>query len=102
MLLVNLCRIVPHGLLVFFPSYSVLAGALEAWKAPSVPGRCGQHGGGGVTLLASARKLVGEVRVKLEGEIMGVMCLMWHLVAYWCAEFTFSAFHFTRVCIHNA
>eukprot|EP00667_Euglena_gracilis_P001347 EG_transcript_1347 len=38
MLLVNLCRIVPHGLLVFFPSYSVLAGALEAWKAPSVPG----------------------------------------------------------------
>eukprot|EP00668_Euglena_longa_P012852 GGOE01015347.1.p1 GENE.GGOE01015347.1~~GGOE01015347.1.p1 ORF type:complete len:1110 (-),score=252.04 GGOE01015347.1:226-3090(-) len=38
MLLVNLCRIVPHGILVFFPSYSVLTSSLEAWKAPTGPG----------------------------------------------------------------
>ncbi|XP_053368397.1 regulator of telomere elongation helicase 1 [Clarias gariepinus] len=30
--IVNLCRVVPHGLLVFFPSYPVLDKTLEYWR----------------------------------------------------------------------
>ncbi|KAG7327644.1 hypothetical protein KOW79_009250 [Hemibagrus wyckioides] len=30
--IVNLCRVVPHGLLVFFPSYPVLDKTLDYWK----------------------------------------------------------------------
>ncbi len=32
---VNLARVVPDGLLVFFPSYVVLQSCIEAWKAGS-------------------------------------------------------------------
>lgn len=31
--LVNLARMVPDGMLVFFPSYVVLRGCIDAWKA---------------------------------------------------------------------
>lgn len=36
----NIARVVPHGLLVFFPSYPVLEKSLEFWqvRAPLVPG----------------------------------------------------------------
>lgn len=30
--IVNIARVVPHGLLVFFPSYSVLSSCIESWK----------------------------------------------------------------------
>jgi hypothetical protein len=36
--LVNLSRIVPDGLLVFFPSYAVLANSVAAWKIPPTRG----------------------------------------------------------------
>ena len=34
--IVNLCRAVPGGILVFFPSYAVLASATEAWQKVSL------------------------------------------------------------------
>ena len=36
--LVNFCRIVPDGLLVFFPSYGALDAALQAWQLPGPSG----------------------------------------------------------------
>jgi regulator of telomere elongation helicase 1 len=33
--IVNFTRIVPNGLLVFFPSYSILEESIERWKKPS-------------------------------------------------------------------
>lgn len=33
--IINIARVVPDGLLVFFPSYSVLTGCVEAWQAGS-------------------------------------------------------------------
>ncbi|EDQ87598.1 uncharacterized protein MONBRDRAFT_27129 [Monosiga brevicollis MX1] len=38
--LVNFSRIVPAGLLVFFPSYGVMASCVEAWQQPSSTGAC--------------------------------------------------------------
>ncbi len=38
--LVNIARLVPDGLLVFFPSYTVLTSCIEFWKQP-VPGQSG-------------------------------------------------------------
>jgi len=32
----NFARLVPHGLLVFFPSYSILEESTERWKKPSI------------------------------------------------------------------
>lgn len=40
--LVNFARVVPDGLLVFFPAYSVMTACLEHWKAP--PGEGGVGG----------------------------------------------------------
>jgi regulator of telomere elongation helicase 1 len=34
--IVNVCRIVPDGILVFFPSYKLLSDTLEAWKSSEV------------------------------------------------------------------
>ena len=31
--IVNIARVVPHGLLVFFPSYGVLSSCIESWKS---------------------------------------------------------------------
>ena len=36
--MVNLARIVPDGLLVFFPSYVVLQACIEHWKAGATAG----------------------------------------------------------------
>jgi len=36
--IVNFARIVPDGLLVFFPSYAVMQAAIDAWRAPGVSG----------------------------------------------------------------
>jgi regulator of telomere elongation helicase 1 len=36
--IVNFARIVPDGLLVFFPSYGLMAAAIEAWKLPGSGG----------------------------------------------------------------
>jgi regulator of telomere elongation helicase 1 len=36
--LVNFARVVPDGLLVFFPSYGVLTSCVEAWKVPPPKG----------------------------------------------------------------
>ena len=33
----SVARVVPDGLLVFFPSYSVMSGCLDAWQAPGNP-----------------------------------------------------------------
>lgn len=33
----NVARVVPDGLLIFFPSYSVMSGCLDAWQAPGNP-----------------------------------------------------------------
>lgn len=33
--LVNLARVIPHGLLVFFSSYAVLSRCVEHWKIPT-------------------------------------------------------------------
>jgi len=46
--LVNFARVVPDGLLVFFPAYAVMAQCIEHWKAS--PGGCG----GGVAGVADA------------------------------------------------
>jgi regulator of telomere elongation helicase 1 len=35
--IVNVARIVPDGLLVFFPSYGVLAACIEAWQTLGQP-----------------------------------------------------------------
>ncbi len=45
--LVNFARVVPDGLLVFFPSYSVLADCLAAWKTPRAGARALGAGGAG-------------------------------------------------------
>eukprot|EP00466_Bigelowiella_natans_P010029 jgi/Bigna1/50129/estExt_Genewise1.C_670064 len=37
--LVNLSRVVPHGMLVFFPSYAALNTVIEAWRMPGQGGR---------------------------------------------------------------
>jgi regulator of telomere elongation helicase 1 len=48
--LVNFARVVPDGLLVFFPAYSVMAACIEHWKQPAggwfvgVVGVCGGRG----------------------------------------------------------
>ncbi|RLN25872.1 hypothetical protein BBJ28_00000860 [Nothophytophthora sp. Chile5] len=34
--IVNFTRLVPHGLLVFFPSYSILEESVERWQRPAV------------------------------------------------------------------
>ncbi|CAI5708438.1 unnamed protein product [Hyaloperonospora brassicae] len=34
--IVNFTRLVPHGLLVFFPSYSILEESLDKWRKPAV------------------------------------------------------------------
>ncbi|KAL4176909.1 hypothetical protein KRP22_001846 [Phytophthora ramorum] len=34
--IVNFTRLVPHGLLVFFPSYSILEESIDKWKRPAV------------------------------------------------------------------
>ena len=39
--LVNIARLLPDGLLVFFPSYSVLTSCIEFWKQ-GIPGQSGQ------------------------------------------------------------
>ncbi len=36
----NFARIVPYGLLVFFPSYGLLKASLDAWKAVNSHGNC--------------------------------------------------------------
>lgn len=36
--IVNFARIVPDGLLVFFPSYGLLDSCVEGWKLPSSGG----------------------------------------------------------------
>ena len=33
----SVARVVPDGLLVFFPSYSVMSGCLDAWQSPGNP-----------------------------------------------------------------
>eukprot|EP00850_Spirogloea_muscicola_P025739 SM004120S15591 [mRNA] locus=s4120:215:1213:+ [translate_table: standard] len=38
MLAVNIARIVPDGLLVFFPSYTLLQSCVDFWKAPVLAG----------------------------------------------------------------
>lgn len=41
----NIARVVPHGLLVFFPSYPVMEKSLEFWRVrppPRVPGVGGE------------------------------------------------------------
>lgn len=43
-LLVNITRVVPHGLLVFFPSYPVLEKSLEFWRVCSLPCVLGWEG----------------------------------------------------------
>jgi hypothetical protein len=35
--IVNVARIVPDGLLVFFPSYTVLNGCIDAWRTLGAP-----------------------------------------------------------------
>ncbi|XP_069739809.1 regulator of telomere elongation helicase 1 isoform X2 [Narcine bancroftii] len=37
--MVNLCRVVPNGLLVFFPSYPVMEKSLEFWKGEGISNR---------------------------------------------------------------
>ncbi|XP_051887108.1 regulator of telomere elongation helicase 1 isoform X3 [Pristis pectinata] len=37
--MVNLCRVVPNGLLVFFPSYPVMEKSLEFWKEEGISNR---------------------------------------------------------------
>jgi regulator of telomere elongation helicase 1 len=44
--LATLSRIIPGGMLVFFPSYGVMETALERWGGPA--SRAGNHGQGGV------------------------------------------------------
>ena len=39
--LVNIARLVPDGLLVFFPSYSVLTSCIDFWKQ-GIPGQSGE------------------------------------------------------------
>lgn len=34
--IVNFTRLVPHGLLVFFPSYSILEESIDKWQRPAV------------------------------------------------------------------
>lgn len=46
LMLVNISRIVPDGLLVFFPSYTVLDACLRHWKSNT--GTSAQQKGGGV------------------------------------------------------
>ncbi|KAL6751109.1 hypothetical protein V8C86DRAFT_3030416 [Haematococcus lacustris] len=48
---VNFARLVPDGLLVFFPSYGVLNSCLEHWKVPGAGGgaRGGRAAGGGLS-----------------------------------------------------
>ncbi len=41
--IVNFARVIPDGLLVFFPSYVVLEKSIEHWKAH---GSSGEKGGG--------------------------------------------------------
>lgn len=43
-LLVNITRVVPHGLLVFFPSYPVLEKSLEFWRVCALPCVLGREG----------------------------------------------------------
>lgn len=37
----NFARVVPDGLLVFFPAYSLLTACLDHWKASTGAGECG-------------------------------------------------------------
>ena len=37
--ILNACRVVPDGLLVFFPSYATLAACERAWRSPMGPGK---------------------------------------------------------------
>lgn len=37
--ILNACRVVPDGLLVFFPSYATLASCERAWRSPMGPGK---------------------------------------------------------------
>eukprot|EP00877_Chromochloris_zofingiensis_P002619 jgi/Chrzof1/12358/Cz06g31220.t1 len=39
--IVNFARVVPDGLLVFFPAYAVLTNCIEHWKQPSAAGNAG-------------------------------------------------------------
>ncbi|XP_033124303.1 regulator of telomere elongation helicase 1-like [Anneissia japonica] len=41
--IVNFCRVVPHGLLVFFPSYPVMTNCYEKWQENGVVSRMEQH-----------------------------------------------------------
>jgi regulator of telomere elongation helicase 1 len=41
----NFARVVPDGLLVFFPAYSLLTACLDHWKASTGAGECGRHSG---------------------------------------------------------
>ncbi len=72
--LVNFARVVPDGLLVFFPSYHTLNSAVEHWKQPVIGGaRClglnsaeaprgapGQHHAHTASLLARSRTQAGR------------------------------------------
>ena len=37
--MVNFARIVPDGMLVFFPSYTALSSCIDAWQTPGEGGR---------------------------------------------------------------
>ena len=41
--IVNFSRVIPDGMLVFFPSYSVMTQCIDAWKAKAIWERLGQY-----------------------------------------------------------
>lgn len=45
--LLNICSVVPDGVVVFFPSYGYLDEVVEAWKKAVPPGTAADGGGGG-------------------------------------------------------
>jgi len=48
----NFARVVPDGLLVFFPSYGAMTAAIDHWKTPPVEGGCAGTGRDGTAAVA--------------------------------------------------
>ena len=66
--IVNFSRIVPDGMLVFFPSYSVMSQCIAAWKAKGIWERLGQYKGLVVepTNAAAFANSANEFKAKLD------------------------------------